>query len=74
MDKAAAAKENYQDIQKYAHFTISKSAGKWKSIEKAITLMHSPQKKRLVFAKMAKEVGLTVRDQASCQSQKVQAM
>ena len=36
----------------------------------ARSLPQSPQEKRFVLAKMAKEVALTVRGQPSCQSQK----
>ena len=71
MNKAAAAKGNCQDIQSTNISPYQNRQACGRTLKKlAHLLLWSPRKKRLVLAKMAKEVGLTVRGQPSSQSQK----
>ena len=71
MNNAAAAKENCQDIQctNISPYQNKQACGR--ALKKlAHSLLQSPRKKQFALAKMTKEVGLTVRGQPSCQSQK----
>ena len=71
MNKAAAAKENCQDIQSTNISPYQNKQACGRALKKlARSLLQSPQKKQFALAKMTKEVGLTVRGQPSCQSQK----
>ena len=62
MNKVAAAKKNYQDIQGTNISLYQNQRASGRALKKlARSLLQSPGKKRFVLAKMAKEVGLTVR-------------
>ena len=71
MNKAVAAKENCQDIQSTNISPYQNRQASGRALKKlARSLPQSPRKKRLFLAKMAKEIGLTISGQPSCQYQK----
>ena len=71
MNKAAAEKENFQDIQSTNISPYQNRQASGRVLKKLARLLpQSPPKKRLVLAKTAKEIGLTISGQPSCQYQK----